>query len=98
MLVKFYETMKQVKILNVNLTKLSLIWVFIVSVPLFTLALFFYRFSPKMQFIVFMTAALLYLAAALLHHFKEKSLTLEVIIEYILIAALALIILQGLII
>lgn len=87
--------MKQVKVLNFNLTKLNLIWVFVFSIPLFAFTLFFYRFVPKMQFFVFLAAALLYLAVALFHHFRQKSLTLEIIIEYILMAVLALIILQG---
>lgn len=37
-------------------------------------------------------AALLYLIFALLHHHRDKSLKFEIIIEYVLLAALAFII------
>ncbi len=41
------------------------------------------------------TFVLLYLTFSIIHHFLDKSLTLEVILDYILIAALVLIILSG---
>lgn len=51
--------------------------------------------NPKIQLQVVIAAAISYVAIALLHHHIDKSLTFEIIIEYILIAVLALIILQG---
>lgn len=41
--------------------------------------------------------ALLYLIWALLHHKKDKSLTLPIFLEYVLTATLALILLTGVI-
>lgn len=37
-----------------------------------------------------------YLLAALVHHLRDKTLHLDIVIEYILLAALALVIFQGL--
>lgn len=77
--------------------KLNLIWILILSTPIFLVALFIFRFSSSIQFQIFVLAALLYLAVAIIHHYRDKTLTLEITIEYVLIAALALLILQGLI-
>lgn len=40
---------------------------------------------------------LIYLVWALLHHKKDKSLTLPILLEYLLTAALALILISGVI-
>ena len=40
---------------------------------------------------------ILYLFWALLHHFLDKTLNLEIVLEYILTAALALVVLYGLV-
>jgi hypothetical protein len=66
--------------------------------PLFISLLIFFRYSPKLQFQILTLAALIYFIFALLHHNKDKTLTWEIIIEYALIAALALIILGGLLV
>ncbi len=42
-----------------------------------------------------LAGVLLYLAFALRHHKKTKSLTLEILLEYLLISALVLVILMG---
>ncbi|MFA5932933.1 MAG: hypothetical protein WCV81_01555 [Microgenomates group bacterium] len=78
-------------------SKADLIWTFVGSVPLFIIALFLFRFAPNIQFIIFFVATVFYLLVALTHHFRHKTLILEIVIEYILIAALALIIVQSLI-
>lgn len=46
----------------------------------------------KLQFEVIVLAAMLYVGLALVHHHFDKSLTFETIVEYILIATLAVII------
>ena len=56
------------------------------------------RGSALLQFEVVVIAGLSYLSIALVHHHFSKSLTLELIIEYILIAILALVILQSLLV
>lgn len=72
------------------------IWIFILSTPLFVFSLIAFRYSSKLQFETLSLAVLTYLTAALLHHLKEKTLNSEVVIEYVLLAALALIIFQSL--
>jgi len=52
------------------------------------------RNQTRLQFEVMLGAALVYLGLSFAHHHNDKSLTIEVMLEYILIAALSLIILQ----
>jgi len=73
-------------------------WILILSIPVFGILLIIFRFSPEKQFQVLITASVVYVATAILHHFQDKTLTMEIIIEYMLIAVLALLLLQGLII
>lgn len=47
------------------------------------------------QLRVLIIAVLAYLIWALIHHYRDKSLTLSIFIEYLLTAALALILLMG---
>lgn len=61
-------------------------------------ALFLARFSRTLQFQVFLGAALTYFLVAIIHHLRDKSLTLEIIVEYILIAILALVVFQSLVV
>ncbi len=69
---------------------------FYMPVALIILGVFYiFRNQPKLQFQLVVIAAIIYVILALLHHLKDKSLTLEIIIEYILMAALVIIILQG---
>lgn len=77
--------------------KLDLMWVFVISIPMFLIALFWFRFSPNIEFIIFFVATCFYLILALIHHFRQKTLILEIVIEYILIAILALVVIQSLI-
>ena len=58
-------------------------------------ASFFYKDNNSYQYeIIFLTVAL-YLASSIAHHHFDKSLTLEVILEYILIGALAFLVVFG---
>ena len=58
---------------------------------------FFLIDQPLLQFQLNIAAAIIYLIMAFLHHHFDKSLTLEIIIEYILIALVVIIISLGLI-
>lgn len=73
--------------------KIDLPWLLVLAIPLFTIILWINRLTPDFNFKLVAVAALLYLAVAFIHHRRDKTLTLEIIIEYILIAALVLIIL-----
>lgn len=70
---------------------------FALTIPIFIVALYWFRFSPVTEFIIFSIAAVVYLIMALVHHFRHKTLILEIVIEYILIAILALVVIQSLI-
>ncbi|MCL5409636.1 MAG: hypothetical protein M1607_02120 [Patescibacteria group bacterium] len=72
------------------------LWLFIVSTPLFIYAFIAYRGAPSLEFQLLTLAAIFYVMLAILSHHREKTLSLEIVIEYVLIAALALIVLQGL--
>lgn len=73
-------------------------WLIAVSMPFFIASLILFRSSSSNQFKAVLGLVVLYLGGAILHHFQDQSLTLELIIEYVLIAGLVLLILQGLII
>ena len=75
--------------IQVNHLFLPLVVVLVVLVLIF-------RGHSLIQFELVTLGVILYVSTALLHHHFDKSLTVEVILEYILIAALVLIILQGL--
>jgi len=51
--------------------------------------------SSRLQFQILTVLAITYLSWALLHHSLDKSLTLEIMIEYVLTALLTIIILYG---
>ena len=80
-----------------SLKKHSVLVLFLITV--FSLiAVFNFRSSPLIQFQILVTLSVCYLGWALLHHNLDKSLTLEVIIEYVLTALLAVVILYGILI
>jgi hypothetical protein len=80
-----------------KLAEINLMWLFIFTVPLFIGAIIVSPYSPKLQFMILSLAAMVYFCLALLHHHKDKSLNVEVILEYFLIAALSLLIVQSLV-
>lgn len=90
--------MKKFSILNFKFLKINVIWILILSIPIFMGLLIIFRFSPERQVQIFIVASIIYVLTAILHHFQDKTLTMEIIIEYILIAVLALLLLQGLLI
>ena len=50
---------------------------------------------PQMQFLVVLVLVFFYLTWAITYHLLDKSLTLEVMLEYILTALLALVVAYG---
>lgn len=56
---------------------------------------FIFRQNSNFQLIVIIGALFAYLVFSLIHHYLDKTLTLETVIEYILIAALVVIIVAG---
>lgn len=71
-------------------------WIFTMITPVSLYILISYRNSAKTIFMVLTVTIVLYLILALFHHRVHKNLTLEIGLEYVLTAALALIILQSL--
>ena len=53
------------------------------------------QYLPQVQFLVATVLVMFYLIWALAYHFMDKTLRLEVMIEYVLTALLALIVLYG---
>lgn len=51
--------------------------------------------SAKNLMVFILVCVSIYLILAVIHHWKTKTLNLEVVVEYILIAALALVIFQS---
>lgn len=80
----------------ITLKKLSLSKVLIVVTPIIAVFLYIFRSSPNHKFQVLIITAIIYLTIGLCYHWRDKTLTLEIMIEYFLIAALALLVLGGL--
>ena len=66
----------------------------LISIILIVLSFFYKDFNPY-QYLIIFVAISLYLATSILHHYYDKSLTFEIILEYILIGALAFLIIFG---
>lgn len=77
------------------ITKMGFFWILFALTPIFLGLVFAYRYSPVIEFQILSLAAFCYLITAIFHHIKDKTLRVEVMIEYILIAVLALIVLQS---
>lgn len=78
--------------------RFSYSWLILISIPVFLVAMVVFRAAPANQFRAVLGLCALYLGGAILHHWQDKSLTLELIIEYVLMAGLVLLIFQGLMI
>lgn len=65
------------------------------GVLIFGAVLLLGQFSVKLNLQILIIALMLYLIGAFIHHHNDKSLTFEVMIEYILLATLVLIIAQS---
>ena len=79
-----------------SLVDFNWLWIFAAATPISLYVLLSYRNSAKTIFLVLTVTLVLYLIMALLHHRTHKNLTLEIALEYVLTAALALVILQSL--
>lgn len=85
--------MKRIAVEKINLTGVF-IGMFLVFAGLIVKS----NHSAKTTFSLLVLAACCYFLLAVVHHLKDKNLRLEIIVEYFLIALLALIIFQGLLI
>ena len=83
------QTLKKILKLQLNHLFLPVALVILVLIVMF-------HGQKIIQFELLVIAAMFYISTAFLHHHFDKSLTFEVALEYILIAALTLIIFQGL--
>lgn len=70
----------------------SLPWIFLSAVPVFLILFYLNRASSFTQFKILSLAVVSYLAVATFYHLRDKTLNFEIILEYILISALALVI------
>ena len=77
------------------LFKFNLMHLYLILAAFLLAGLFIFNHQPKLQFEVLVVSAICYVVIALTHHHLDKSLTLETFIEYILIALLIIIIVQG---
>ncbi len=78
-----------------KIAKLDLTYAFI-PIGLFSVMLILlFKGNANLQLQILIFSAVSYVGLAIFHHHQDKSLTLEIIVEYILIAALIIIVLQG---
>ena len=69
--------------------------IFLLISLLLIVASYFWRYSNAYQYEIIFVTVVLYLASAITHHYFDKSLTFEVGLEYILIGALAFLVVYG---
>ena len=69
--------------------------VLVMAATLSLVAVFKLQGFPSLQFSIFSALIVFYLFWAIFYHHYDKSLKLEVVLEYILTALLALVILYG---
>ena len=81
-----------------HIQRINLMWVYIILAPVLFSMLLFFRNQQLVVFSIAVMAAIFYVTVALLHHHRDKTLTVEVTLEYVLTAVLAIVILQSLII
>lgn len=60
-------------------------------------AMYYFRNYPLIKLQLVIAGVVLYIAIALLHHHKDKSLSWEVMVEYIMFALFVTVMVQGLI-
>ncbi len=75
-----------------KITSINPIWIIVLLVPLFVSLLVTFDYSPNISFEVVVLAAIVYMVVALLHHHNLKTLSIEIMIEYALVALLCLIV------
>ena len=68
---------------------------FLVASLVMIILSFFYRNKNIYQYEIIFVTVLLYLTSSIMHHHFDKSLTFEILLEYILIGALAFLIIFG---
>lgn len=71
---------------------------FLISCLIFLWIMYIFRESSLIQLEIVILTITFYLISSFFYHHLDKSLTLEIMIEYILIGLLSLIILQGILI
>jgi hypothetical protein len=80
-----------------KLYKFSPMWAFVTSVPFFLLLLYAVRNSSMSVLTVLSIVCIVYLTIALIHHYLDRTLHFEVIVEYVLLALLSLVVLQSMV-
>ena len=75
--------------------KFSVLSVMVCLTPIFMMGIYYFRHLPPMQLQLITVAAMSYLTLALIHHLHDKTLKMDLLIEYVLIAILVLVILQS---
>ena len=69
--------------------------IFLVGSLIMIVLSFFYKNENIYQYEIIFVTVLLYLTSSIMHHHFDKSLTFEILLEYILIGALAFLIIFG---
>lgn len=79
---------------RMNLRELLIYIFFPITLALVSLV-FYYKFNPLVQYNLMILTLITYLGLSLLYHKLDKSLTLQVLFEYILLGSLTIIVVLG---
>ncbi len=72
-----------------------LIYIFFPIALALVFLIFYYKYNPQVQYNLMILTLLTYLGLSLLYHKMDKSLTLQVVFEYILLGSLTVIVVLG---
>lgn len=78
------------------LVRINILWLLVFFTPLFAAGIIYFKSNKSIQIEILTMSAIVYVSVAILHHWRDKTLTREIVAEYVLLAVLALIIVLSL--
>ncbi len=76
--------------------RFSIMNIMVLLSPIFLLGIYYFRSLPYLQLEVIGVAVITYLSLAILHHLKDRSIHLDLILEYVFVAILILVLVTNL--
>ncbi len=75
--------------------KFTVMNIMVLLSPIFLLGIYYFRSLPYLQIEVISIAAIIYLSLAILHHIKDKSIHIDLMLEYVFVSILILVLVNN---
>ena len=75
--------------------KFTVMNIMVLLSPIFLLGIYYFRNLPFLQIEVISIAAIVYLSLAILHHIKDKSIHIDLMLEYVFVSILILVLVNN---